>query len=105
MNASLLAAARGHSADMAINGYFSHTSLDGRTYVQRIRNAGYNGSPIGENIAAGYATPDAVMAGWMSSPGHCSNIMSSSYRSIGVGYAYRAGSPFGAYWTQDFGGQ
>jgi len=34
--------------------YFSHTSLDGRTFDQRIRNAGYTGSsPLGENLAAG----------------------------------------------------
>jgi len=105
MDANLRTAARAHSDDMGVNGYFSHTSLDGRTFSQRIRNAGYAASPIGENIAAGYPTPAAVMAGWMSSPGHCANIMSSGHRSVGVGYAYRAGSPYGYYWTQDFGGQ
>jgi len=30
--------------------------------------------------------------------------MSGSYRSIGVGYAFRAGSQYGSYWTQTFGG-
>jgi len=105
MNPQLRAAARGHSHDMAVQGYFSHTSLDGRTFSQRIRDAGYMASPIAENIAAGYATPQSVMAGWMASSGHCSNIMSGSYKSIGIGYAYVATSPYGHYWTQDFGGQ
>ena len=105
MNANLRLAAQGHSQDMATNNYFSHTSLDGRTFVDRIRGAGYTGSgPLGENIAAGQGSPAAVVNGWMGSTGHCQNIMNGSYRSIGVGYAFRAGSQFGSYWTQTFGG-
>jgi len=105
MNAALGAAARGHSQDMAVNDYFSHTSLDGRTFDQRISAAGYSGAfPWGENIAAGQSTPEEVVTGWMASPGHCTNIMSSGYKAIGVGYAFRAGSTYRHYWTQDFGG-
>jgi uncharacterized protein YkwD len=105
MNANLRLAAQRHSLDMATNNYFSHTSLDGRSFVDRIRGAGYTGSnPLGENIAAGQSSPAAVVSGWMGSTGHCQNIMNGSYRSIGVGYAFRAGSPYGHYWTQDFGG-
>ena len=89
---------------MATQNYFSHTSLDGRTLSQRLTNAGYAGAfPWGENIAAGQPTPQAVVDAWMSSPGHCTNIMNGSYRAIGVGYAFRAGSTYGHYWTQDFG--
>lgn len=40
-NAALPRAAQGHATDMATKKYFSHTSLDGRTWDQRIRNAGY----------------------------------------------------------------
>ena len=104
MNANLRLAAQRHSQDMATNNYFSHTSLDGRTYVDRIRAAGYTGSFLGENIAAGYGSPASVVNGWMASTGHCQNIMNGGYRSIGVGYAFRAGSQFRSYWTQTFGG-
>ncbi len=104
MHPQLQEAARGHSQDMAALNYFSHTSADGRTFSQRIRAAGYTASPIGENIAAGYTTPNAVVAGWMSSSGHCANIMSSAYRAIGVGYALSAASQYRHYWTQNFGG-
>ena len=105
MNANLRLAAQGHSQDMATNNYFSHTSLDGRTSVDRIRAAGYTGSsPLGENIAAGAGSPADVVNGWMGSTGHCQNIMNGSYRSSGVGYAIRAGSQLGSYWTQTFGG-
>ena len=105
MNSNLRIAARAHSLDMATLNYFSHTSLDGRTFSQRIQNAGYSGSfPLGENIAAGQNSPQAVVDSWMTSPGHCVNIMSPGFRAIGIGYALRVGSQYGHYWTQDFGG-
>jgi uncharacterized protein YkwD len=49
-------------------------------------------------------TPTGVVSSRMASAGHCTNVMSGSYGSIGVGYAHVAGSPYGHYWTQDFGG-
>lgn len=101
-NASLQRAAQGHSTDMATNDYFSHTSLDGRTFADRIRAAGYVGSLLAENIAAGQPTASTVMAGWMSSPGHRANILNCAYTSLGVGLA--RGGTYGYYWTQDFGG-
>ena len=105
MNTKLRNAARAHSQDMAANNYFSHTSLDGRTFDQRIRDAGYTGSgPLGENIAAGQSSPQSVVNGWMGSPGHCRNIMDPAFRAIGVGYAYEAGSTYRHYWTLSFGG-
>ena len=103
-NQSLANAARGHSIDMADKNYFSHTSLDGRTFVQRIVSAGYYPyRALGENIAAGYNTPSSVVSRWMTSPGHCVNIMSSNFRELGVGYAYNSLSTYDHYWTQNFG--
>jgi uncharacterized protein YkwD len=105
MNSNLRAAARGHSQDMATQNYFSHTSLDGRTYTQRMSDAGFSGSgPYGENIGAGYGSPEAVVSGWMGSTGHCQNIMNSGFRQAGVGYAYGAASTYGRYWTLVFAG-
>jgi uncharacterized protein YkwD len=96
-------AARNHSEDMAANNYFSHTSLDGRAFVDRIEDAGYWWNAAGENIAAGYSTPQAVMNGWMNSAGHRQNILNSAYCDLGVGYAYDQSSAYDHYWTQDFG--
>jgi uncharacterized protein YkwD len=105
MDANLRLAARNHSQDMATNNYFSHTSLDGRTFDQRIHNAGYTGSfPLGENIAAGQPTPQSVVDAWMASPGHCTNIMTGGFHAVGVGYAFAAASTYRFYWTMDFGG-
>ena len=103
-NDELANAADGHSRDMADKNYFSHTSLDGRTFVNRITNSGYTGyKAVGENIAAGYNTASTVMNGWMNSPGHCSNIMDPTFSNLGVGYAYNSASDYKHYWTQDFG--
>ncbi len=102
-DAHLAAAARAHSEDMGMQGYFSHTSIDGRTVPDRITAAGYSYNTYGENIAAGYQTPEAVIAGWMASSGHRANILNSNFCDIGVGYVFLADSPYGHYWTQDFG--
>jgi uncharacterized protein YkwD len=91
------AAAQGHSDDMSKNSYFSHTSQDGRTFVDREHNAGYP-NPGGENIAEGYTSADAVMDGWMHSDGHRRNILDCSFTTIGIGV-----TTTGWYWVQDFG--
>lgn len=83
----LFAAARAHSEDMAENGYFSHTSLDGRSPGDRLLEAGYLWNIYGENIAYGYPTPESVMNAWMNSPGHRANILNSSFCDLGVGLA------------------
>ena len=96
-------AARDHSIDMGLQGYFSHTSLDGRTAADRITAAGYLFNAYGENIAAGSPTPEDVIDAWMSSSGHRANILNPNYCDIGIGYAYLTDSSHGHYWTQDFG--
>lgn len=102
-NAALADASYGHSLDMATQNYFSHTSLDGRTLGTRVTAAGYSWSAVGENIAAGYPTLQAVIDGWMASDGHCANLMSPSYAEVGLACARNASSTYGIYWTQDFG--
>jgi uncharacterized protein YkwD len=93
----LAEAAGGHSADMALRDYFSHTSPEGLTFVDRARAAGYP-APGGENIAWGQRTAAEVMQDWMNSPGHRRNILNCDFRAIGVGFDSR-----GNYWTQVFG--
>lgn len=102
-NNMLLKAASGHSSDMAQNNYFSHTSLDGRTLVQRIRDAGYSFSAAAENIAAGQSTVQEVVARWINSPGHCQNLMNPVYRDIGVACMRNDAASYGLYWTMNLG--
>jgi uncharacterized protein YkwD len=88
---------------MACNNYFDHIAPDGSGPGERAARQGYSSSFIGENIAAGYSTPKAVVEGWMNSPGHKANILGVDYTEIGVGYAYSSSSSYGAYWTAVFG--
>ena len=97
--------ARLHSLDMGEQNYFEHDSLDGRTPFDRMEDAGFNGpQPWAENIAAGSTTAAQATEGLINSPGHCRNIMNPNLKVLGVGFAYVAGSEFGEYWTQNFGG-
>ena len=68
INWELSRVARYKSQDMKDKGYFSHTSPTYGTPFQMIRNFGLSYRTAGENIARGYATPKAVMDGWMNSP-------------------------------------
>ncbi|MFJ3996414.1 sigma-70 family RNA polymerase sigma factor [Streptomyces parvus] len=100
VNGLLNTAAQRHSADMAAQDYFSHTSQDGRDPGDRITAAGYRWSTYGENIAKGQRTPADVMQSWMDSPGHRANILNCSFKEIGMGKVDSGGGPV---WTQVFG--
>lgn len=78
---------------------FSHTRPDGRSCFTVLRNQG-NGA--GENIAAGAASPEAVMRMWMNSPGHKRNILDPHYRELGVGYTYQGRTKYRHFWVQLF---
>jgi hypothetical protein len=95
-NSQLYDAAVSHSEDMVTNNFFSHTGSDGSTFVDRIEEAGYTGSPYGECIGWGYPTAEAMVEGWMNSPPHHDIIMSTSADRIGISHQ-------GNYWTLDVG--
>jgi uncharacterized protein YkwD len=103
-NGLLTNAATGHSKDMSAQNYFSHTSLDGRTFDQRVTAAGYAWTRVAENIAAGYPSVQAVVDGWLASDGHCANLMNPNLVHVGVACAPgTATSTYGTYWTMDLG--
>ena len=96
-NWELSRVARYKSQDMRDRGYFSHTSPAYGSPFQMITAFGLSYRTAGENIARGYASPQAVVDGWMNSSGHRANILNASYTQIGVGYVAK-----GNYWTQLF---
>jgi uncharacterized protein YkwD len=101
---SLADAALEHSRDMAQNRYFAHEGSDGSMVGDRAQRAGYLWRRIGENIASGQASPEAAVAGWLDSPGHCANIMHPGFTQMGAAYAINPASESGTvYWTQAFG--
>ncbi|VAW34073.1 hypothetical protein MNBD_CHLOROFLEXI01-3172 [hydrothermal vent metagenome] len=106
VNNKLVAAAQGHSEDMALNDFFSHTGSNGSSPGDRIAAEGYSYSTWGENIAAGYATAGAAVNGWVNSPGHLANLLNCNYQETGVGYYFlendTGSENWFYYWTQVF---
>ncbi|MCB9422278.1 MAG: CAP domain-containing protein [Ardenticatenaceae bacterium] len=113
-----------HSDNMANRDFFAHCDPDTKTLPwDRMEAAGYIWNYAGENIAAYYSDPAAVMTGWMNSSGHRANILSTDFREIGVGYTYQSSDqgnirgdsngdctadnfsngPYYRYWVQNFG--
>ncbi|MCM1298871.1 MAG: CAP domain-containing protein [Firmicutes bacterium] len=59
-------------------------------------------SAIGENLAAGQATPEDVLDAWMNSDGHRANILSTDYEYLGIGYYNVSGTTYTNHWIQIF---
>jgi uncharacterized protein YkwD len=88
-NAALMNAAQLQANQMAALTRMAH-ELPGASYPtmsSRLDAVGYRMSASGENVAEGYPTPAAVVAGWMTSPGHRANIVSTNFSEMGAGVA------------------
>ena len=99
ISSGLTAAAKQHSASMAQKGYFSHDSANGGSFFKRIASfytyRGYSRWSAGENIL--YSSPDIDSGGalrlWMNSPEHRANLLSRSWREIGLGAVHATDAP------------
>ncbi len=92
--------AQSWSGRMVAGHFFSH----GANFTARISAAGYDWSMAGEDIAAGFATPRQVVAGWMGSFGHCQNILDPDFADVGIGVVAHRLLRYGpSVWTLDFG--
>jgi uncharacterized protein YkwD len=71
--------------DMIEKQYFAHVSPSGEGASDVAQRTGYQYKIIAENIAKGsFLTNQKLIDGWMQSPGHRKNILSSDVREIGV---------------------
>ena len=97
---TLDAAATWKARNMAAGRYMDHDDPGPpqRTSDERMAACGYPQTEWGENLASGYATAQAVVAAWLSSPEHRANIERPEFRATGVG---AAGAP--TYWAESFG--
>ena len=101
VNAQLTAAALGHSVDMACHGLISHTGSDGSSAWERIAAAGYS-ALLASEIIYGGGYPQTAFDWWMSDQIHRNEILNPSVTEMGVGYAYKADTANGGYYTVDF---
>ena len=102
VGSALQAAAVWKARHMAKYGYMAHDDPAppvARSVSERMAACGVTGG-WGENIAAGYPSPQSVFDGWLGSPGHRANIENPNYVSMGAGAASSATGQ--VYWAHTF---
>ena len=87
LNPRLDQAAKLHAGNMAAFKKMSHVLPESRfpTLSHRAQYVAYPYAMIAENIALGYSDAESVVRGWMESPGHRRNILSTEAVEIGTG--------------------
>jgi uncharacterized protein YkwD len=83
VDASLVRAARSHSAEMLRGNYFAHGDFHGRMVSFHVR-----GPVAGENLAWGngrYAGAASIIREWLASPEHRANLLHAGWTRIGIG--------------------
>lgn len=90
INSKLNSAAQAKANDMVARDYWSHQTPDGQQPWVFIVNAGYQYLAAGENLAYGFSTSSGAVTGWMNSPSHKANLLSSSFTEVGFGFANSA---------------
>ena len=86
-NPLLAQAAESKANDMVAQQYFAHISPTGTTPWAWFKQAGYSYAYAGENLALDFVSGEDVMAAWLKSPTHRSNLLGVKYKDIGVAVA------------------
>lgn len=91
VDATLSVVARAHAQDMADRDYMSHITPEGKTYVDRLHEAGIEPRWRGENIALSVSPAEkaveVTVAWWLDDAPHRRNILHPHHTQIGVGVA------------------
>gem|GEM_PF-1982119 len=95
-------AAAAHAQDMAARGYREHASPEGCGLFDRaVAFVGYPSGGVAENLASGQTSTQQVVAGWLASPSHRTNILHPEYLEMGLASARAKDGTL--YWAQVFG--
>lgn len=89
-------AIQGHCRHMAEHSFFEHDAPEAAVAGFGTRAKLCGASASGENIAYNQSDPAAVMRTWTNSAGHNQNMLSASYRRVGICFYQRR-------WGQIFG--
>ena len=88
---ALQTAAIAHSRSMLVQGFFEHESFDGSPFSDRLKryypSAKFERWSVGENLLYTTGEVDAagVIQAWLDSPGHRLNMLSPTWREVGIG--------------------
>ena len=101
-SAQLNQAAQTYAQVLAAGSCWAHTCGPVPDLAERVRLAGYTGSAyLGENIASGAPSPQAVLATWLESAPHRANLLNPGYTELGVGVAQSSSQE--RYWVMVLG--
>lgn len=101
-DARLHEAAQRHAQQTARFGRIDHV-IPEATYPSpsdRLAAAGYGWQATAENLASGYPDAASLVAAWMASATHRTNILNPAYTEVGAGYARDAAGQ--SYYVQVF---
>lgn len=90
LDVTLCNAASMRALEMDYADNFLHSRPDGRECFTAMSYYGISYGAAGENIAAGYGSPAAVVEGWRNSEGHYANMINPNFTKLGVGYCNAA---------------
>jgi len=96
----LFDASRAHSRDMH-DGHFQHYGTDGSSPRDRGDRAGVQSGGIWENIAAGNLIAGNSFDQWVTSSGHCNNMLNADRKAVGIGYDNEEDDRYDHYWTMN----
>jgi uncharacterized protein YkwD len=91
MDETLRRAARAHSQDMALRGYYGHDTPDGTPFTERLASVMIINGLVGENITIETSIEEANRA-FVASRGHLANMIEPKFHRVGIGIA-TTGSP------------
>lgn len=93
--------ARTQSTEMARRGVLAHESAAGRSFTDRLFDAGVTFAANGENVArSGTYLARLIHESFMGSPGHRENVLNPLFDEVGIGVAAGDGNSY--YVTEDF---
>jgi uncharacterized protein YkwD len=98
-SAKLSVAAASHTREMGTQGYFEHESFDSTPFWKRIErwypSRGWRVWSVGENLL--YSSPTVGASEgvnlWMNSPPHRANLLSKTWREVGISAMYFESAP------------
>jgi uncharacterized protein YkwD len=93
VNAKLAEAAQRHAIDIACHKLYVHTGSDGSTARSRVADTGYVAKSVSENVNGNYPplNGQGAVNWWINDrtdPRHGTNLLSTTFTEIGVGYAF-----------------
>lgn len=101
LSSGLVGLARKHSAEMARRNVLTHDSAAGRSFTDRLVDAGIPFAANGENVAESWSpAAESIHQSFMNSPGHRANVLNRDFDEVGIGIVR---GPVNVYFvTEDF---